>query len=29
MGDGVVLQQTRGVPWNTSTRFGAFKEVPG
>lgn len=29
MGEGVTLQQTRFAPWNTSTRFGAFKEVPG
>ena len=29
MGDGITLQQTRFAPWNTSTRFGAFKEVPG
>lgn len=29
MGEGVTLQQTRFAPWNTSTRFGAFKEIPG
>lgn len=29
MGDGVTLQQTRFAPWNTSTKVGAFKEVPG
>jgi hypothetical protein len=29
MGEGVTLQQTHFAPWNTSTRFGAFKEVPG
>ena len=29
MGDGVILQQTHFAPWNTSTKFGAFKEVPG
>lgn len=29
MGEGVTLQQTRFAPWNTSTKFGAFKEVPG
>lgn len=29
MGQGVNLNQTRFAPWNTSTRFGAFKEVPG
>ena len=29
MGQGVTLNQTRFAPWNTSTRFGAFKEVPG
>ena len=29
MGEGVILQQTRFAPWNTSTRFGAFKEIPG
>ena len=29
MGEGITLQQTRFAPWNTSTRFGAFKEVPG
>lgn len=29
VGEGITLQQTRFAPWNTSTRFGAFKEVPG
>ena len=29
LGEGVTLNQTRFAPWNTSTRFGAFKEVPG
>ena len=29
MGEGVTLQQTRFAPWNTSTRFGAFKQTPG
>ena len=29
MGSGVKLRQTKWSPFNTSTRFGAFKEVPG